>query len=408
MPSNPNRRYRAAAALSAVSLTVTGALAGAMTTSAEAGVDAAASTSSSTSAAAAKQKTSLTVLPPISQFGKKPAAAKKAKTVVTATFTPAKKGRPVSLYVKSGGWKKVATTKTTQFGIADFTIPTKKGATYKATAASYRGLPAITAKPAKNTWKSADFTDEFGGSALSAEWAQRQPFYNPAGLRNCAKGDPSASVVSGGTLRLSVLLDPARTAEKCAAKKADGSTLGSFAYRLNGHISTDGNHDFKFGVAAARIKFQKEKGGHTSFWLQPTSYNPDATSAKTDGAEVDIIEWFGQGGRQSGLTSFIYEPTPKGPKKTGGFLKQQDRFLANKKDAWYKNYHVFSVEWTPKHYVFRIDSKVSAVITNGISHVPQYPILSLLSSDYELANAPGDAKSLPQHSYVDWMQIWEY
>jgi hypothetical protein len=40
--------------------------------------------------------------------------------------------------------------------------------------------------------------------------------------------------------------------------------------------------------------------------------------------------------------------------------------------------------------------------------VPQYPILSLLSSDYELANAPGDAKSLPQHSYVDWMQIWEY
>ena len=35
-----------------------------------------------------------------------------------------------------------------------------------------------------------------------------------------------------------------------------------------------------------------------------------------------------------------------------------------------------------------------------------FPILSLLSSDYELENLGSESK-LPQHSFVDWMQIWE-
>ena len=212
--------------------------------------------------------------------------------------------------------------------------------------------------------------------------------------------------VTGGALRLSVLADPARAAESCTALRGDGSVIGQFKYRLNGHISTNGNHDFRYGVAAARMKFQKERGQHASFWLQPTEYKPEATTAKVGGAEVDIIEWFGEGGKQSGLTSFIYHPSKKGPVKVGGFLKGQDNFLASKKDSWFKGYHVFSVEWTPKSYVFRIDGKVSATITVGISEMKQYPILSLLSSDYELENLGSESK-LPQHSYVDWMQIWE-
>ena len=38
--------------------------------------------------------------------------------------------------------------------------------------------------------------------------------------------------------------------------------------------------------------------------------------------------------------------------------------------------------------------------------VPQYPILSLLSSDYELKNLGGEDR-LPQHMYVDWMAMWQ-
>ena len=213
--------------------------------------------------------------------------------------------------------------------------------------------------------------------------------------------------MNGGALRLSVMADPARAAETCTALRGDGTVIGQYKYRLNGHISTDGNHDFRYGVAAARMKFQKEPGQHASFWLQPTVPNYEATTAKKGGAEVDIIEWFGEGGKQSGLTSFIYHPSTKGPVKVGGFLKQQDRFLASKKDAWCKGYHVFSVEWTPKSYVFRIDGRVSADDHRG--HLrgeavpdPEPALLRLRAGEPRQARA-----SCPQHSYVDWMQIWE-
>ena len=47
--------------------------------------------------------------------------------------------------------------------------------------------------------------------------------------------------------------------------------------------------------------------------------------------------------------------------------------------------------------------------TSGISAQPQYPILSLLSSDYELSKLPDrdEKKNLPQTMYVDWIRTWQ-
>jgi beta-glucanase (GH16 family) len=359
------------------------------------------------SASAAKQKATISALPAIAQPGSGTAKARKAKAAVAVELKPVRKNRPVVLQRKAGGgWKTAGRTKTTAAGLAEFTVPTKK-ARYRAVAAAYRGLSPVTTKTVSSAqWGKADWTDEFGGSRLASDWSHRALEYNPAGLRNCAKGDPSAATVTKGALRLSVLADPARAAETCTAYRGDGKKIGQFKYRLNGHVSTQGRYDFKYGVAAARMKFQKSKGQHTSFWLQPTTLRPAATTAARGGAEIDVIEWFGAGGKQSGLTSFIYMPSTKGPVKVGGFLKQQDRFLSSKKDDWWKRYHVFSVEWNKKAYIFRIDGKETARITKGISKVSQYPILSQLSSDYELPNL-GSESRLPQHSYVDWIQVWE-
>ena len=41
-----------------------------------------------------------------------------------------------------------------------------------------------------------------------------------------------------------------------------------------------------------------------------------------------------------------------------------------------------------------------------MSGTPQYLILSLLSSDYELPLLGGEDR-LPQHMYVDWAAFWE-
>ncbi len=352
------------------------------------------------------QKATISVLPPISQAGKGTASTKKAQIVVSASFKPIRTNRPVVLMRKAGsGWKQAARTRLTKAGLAEFSVPNTK-ASYRGRALPFKGLATVSTQAVRTgTWGTPDFRDEFAGSSLSGNWSHRVGVYNPAGLRTCAKGSPDAVAVTGGALRLSVLEDPDRT-DRCAAKRADGSTIGTFDYRLNGHVSSDGKQDFTYGVAAARMKFHKRRGQHASFWLQPTTIRSGATTAAAGGSEIDIIEWFGDGGPGNGLASFIYHPSTQGPVKVGGNIVHANSYLDGLSDRWWTQYHVFSVEWTRKAYIFRIDGRETWRTTAGISRQPQYPILSLLSSDYELEDL-GSKRFLPQHMYVDWMQFWE-
>ncbi len=345
----------------------------------------------------AKTRISIQVLPQISQYGKKVSNPNSAKAAVAVKVRGARTGSKVLLQVKSGSaWKKAGKAFTDRKGLAEFTT----AATRSGKAVELRAkVGKVTSKSVSNEkWLDPMYTDEFSGSTLSDQWKHRIPDYNTEGFRACSKGGPEAVNVGGGSVRLSVIKDPYRS-DLCTAKQ-DGRVLGKYAYRLNGHIATEDKVSFKYGVAAARMKFQQMRGQHASFWLQPDSDEPG-------GAEIDVIEYFGKGAAKGGLTSFTYHRDSKNKLvKTGDWLKDSDRFLANKRDAWYKAYHVFSVEWTPRAYIFRIDGKESYRSTKGISNQPEFPILSLLSSDYEIPNIGSD-KKLPQHSYVDWVRIWQ-
>ena len=85
------------------------------------------------------------------------------------------------------------------------------------------------------------------------------------------------------------------------------------------------------------------------------------------------------------MSSAVHAPLPDGDKiQYGGPVAKPDRFLASRSDAWWRNYHVFSVEWTPTEYVFRISGHEVWRTDQGISHDPEFLILSMLSSDFEL------------------------
>ena len=62
-------------------------------------------------------------------------------------------------------------------------------------------------------------------------------------------------------------------------------------------------------------------------------------------------------------------------------------------DAFWKRFHVFSVEWSPDGYVFRVDSKRIFETHEAVSKRQQYLVLSMLSSDWELPKL--DRKTLP-------------
>ena len=353
---------------------------------------------------AAAQQARVVVLPQVVQQGRWAADADAAKAAITATVTPLRVGRPVRLQVlRDYAWHTVATVRTDERGRAELAAAATvdgQPATYRVRAQAFRGLARVTSDPVTTErWLEPTWTDEFSGSALSPDWNHRGQTYERESLRRCSKGDPRAVRVSGGTVRLSVLADPDELSE--CPTRVRGKVVGSYAHRLNGHIGTQGAFSFRYGVAAARVKFHRLRGQHGSFWLQPVG----GMHPGSPGHEIDVIEYFGDNHPRGGLTTFIHRYEGSRVVRTGARVTDHASFLNGRRDGWSKGFHVFSVEWTPRRLVFRIDGKEAWRTSGGISSAPQFPILSLLASDYEIPKMKDH--QLPQHMYVDWVRVWE-
>ncbi|MBE7325559.1 glycoside hydrolase family 16 protein [Nocardioides sp. Y6] len=356
------------------------------------------------------KKVTVRVLPQIAQPGGRTAKSAKAKSAVLVQVKP-KRATAVTLQAKAGKkWKKVGSATTDRRGQHVFHAAAKRGGK----AATYRVAVGKKTSKAESTerWLTSKFTDEFNGKKLSDSWEHRKQYRDPLSSRACSRGAKNAVKVKGGVVRLSVLKDKSAKKKKCRAV-SDGKKQ-KFNYRLNGHIGTQSSVSFKYGFAAARVKFPRAQGQHGSFWLQPVAPDPHTANPKQAGAEIDIIESFGANAGPKGsmgLSSFTYHRIGKirngtyNSVKTGGYLKNVPSVLG-KKDDVFKRYHVFSVEWTPKSYVFRIDGKETWRSKKGVSGTEQYAILSLLSSDWELGRARSE-KKINEQMQVDWMRIWE-
>lgn len=326
-----------------------------------------------------------TVLPQIAAAGEDTEKSTDAKFVVDAKIKGAEAGREVELQVADGDdWEVEDTAETDDKGRVSLTTDAAKDLRVVSDGDTPVGIHLST-----DDAPAATFVDEFdkAGELDDAVWGTRDQGY--AGVRMCSRASDDAAAIVDGALRLSVLNDPDRGA--CRSK-------GKFDYRLNGHIGSA--YSFVYGYAAARIRFQDLRGQHGSFWLQ--GFGPKPTgSAKVTGAEIDVIEYFGDDHPSGGLTSFVYWNATKKGKTAGGWIDDAEQYG----DDWSSKYHVFSVEWTPKKYVFRIDGQVTNTISQGVSGQPEYLILSLLSSDYELQQLGGE-DNLPQDMDVDWVKVW--
>ena len=353
---------------------------------------------------------SIRLLPQIAQPSRRVASPANAKIVVLTTVTP-KRRTSVTLQVKAGKkWKKVSSATTGRNGQHVFLAAPKqrgKSASYRVRVGKRASKPASTSR-----WLKPSFSDAFNGTALGKGWNHRSTDYNTT-TRKCSRGDSRAVRVQDGTVRLSVLKDPSRQ-DKCTAMRA-GKSTGKYAYRLNGHIGTQSSYAFTYGFAAARVKFPKESGQHAAFWLQVDKPDLRTINPKINGSEIDVIESYGMNAgnvdKSLGLTTGVQRySTLNGKTVThpdGGWVKNSAQYLTGKKDSFDGAYHVFSVEWSPEYYIYRVDGKEYWRTHKGISGTAQFPVLSILSSDYEIYRLKGDTKKLPQHMYVDWLQVWE-
>lgn len=340
------------------------------------------------------QSVSVQVLPQLASTGVSPQPAAVALSTVTAVFSPVVVGRTAILQAKDGKqWVEVARSVQDGAGRVSFNAPYLRSgtpATYRVVAPKDTSGAEVTSATARtDAWGSPILSDEFSGTALSAPWDHRYQGYDVPS-RRCSKTDASAARVGGGVLALSVIDDPAR--DDLCTFTAGGQEQSTF-YRLNGHVGTQGRFAYKYGVAAARVRFQEARGQHGAFWMQPagTGY----------GAEIDVIEWFGTG--SVGLVTGVWDYTSGTQTRVaGGVVPDQASYGTD----WAGTYHVFSVEWTPTEYVFRIDGREVLRTTAGVAQTEEYLILSLLVANYE-ANKLPSPDSLPQSMNVDWVRVWQ-
>lgn len=343
----------------------------------------------------------LDLFPGIDQPGRKP--EKSRDHVATATVKPASPGGEVLLQQRrGGGWKTISRAQQDGEGVSSYALTptTGEGSTaYRAEVVNPDGA-RVRSKPESTSWTTI-FREEFDGTSLdTSKWGYRSVgVYDLNDDKRCATSDPQAVVTSGGALTLQVRRDPNRAAERCVTPDN-----GTFDYYLNGRIDTEATFGFTYGLAAARVKFQRGPGQHAAFWLQRAGVPTVPGNPGVSGAEIDV-EYFGEGTKDGGLGTFVHYVGPQGDTiKLGRLLRGVTNALPPG-DAWWKRYHVFSVEWTASEYVIRIDGREVFRTNEGVSGVEEFLILSLSTKDWELKKL--DTSTLPSEMKVDWVRVWQ-
>jgi hypothetical protein len=341
------------------------------------------------------------VLPPVAQPGGEPADPVRGAALV-AHVDPASPGTDVVFEraVRGGGWREVGRDVQDGGGVA--------------TLAVRRGLYRVSTEADGRTWSSRpvrarrwrpDFEDTFSGSRLdTAVWNdQEREHETTLAPRSCALVDPGARSVGGGVLHLGVALDPARAGWPCDYDWK--GSVGRSPYLLTTQVATENTYHVQYGTIAARIKPQRADGMHSAFWMLPRD-SRFVTDDPAQGAEIDIMEFWGDTGRRAEtIGSFVTWHGPGWSSLShGGKFPAARRSLGPDRE-WWQEFHVFSVEWTPEEYVFRVDGREHYRESRAVTQVPGYLVLSMLAADYELEDL--DAADLDDTAEVDWVQVWE-
>lgn len=324
-------------------------------------------------------------------------------TPIATQFSPAREGRPVTLRrYSAGAWTTIGTARQDEGGRAAFLVSVPAGDTrrYQAVTASSRGAAAVgTTNRTVSAWRKV-FADEFSGDTLDeSKWSFRQLGLR-YGRRLCAENSVDSVAVSGGELNLSVLQLPLAEREMAALE------CPSTEFE-NGMVGTQGKFDFTYGVIAAKARFPRGKGQHGGIWSQTTRRHAVLGDPAVSGAEIDIAEYFGDGSAGGGLSHLVHwrDKDAAGAeilRSVGGVRDSRD-LLRDGRD-WSDDFHVYSVEWTPTQYIFRVDGNETFRTNRGVSNTAQYVVLSLLTSDWEL---PQLQVSQLNPMSVDWVRVYQ-
>lgn len=130
----------------------------------------------------------------------------------------------------------------------------------------------------------------------------------------------------------------------------------------------------KYGYFECRCRLQQTSGWWSAFWMQSPMIGASLNAADS-GTELDIMECF-KPGDIIAHNAF-----------TGGYgLDMKRASVGGKKGLDVVQWHTFGMLWTPESYTFYIDGEEDGVITEHISHIPEFILISTEVKGYRHAN----------------------
>jgi beta-glucanase (GH16 family) len=162
---------------------------------------------------------------------------------------------------------------------------------------------------------------------------------------------------------------------------------------LDGCVRTRGKYEHAQGYYVARVRFQKQPGHWSAFWLYNSCVGKIGNEGR-DGTEIDIMEkpWL-DGRVQHALHWDGYGKSHK----SKGHVAQVPGVM----DGW----HTFSIWWKTDEYVFYVDGKETwRTDAGGVCQVPLYIKLSDEIGDW--AGDIGQA-TLPDDFRVDYVRVYD-
>lgn len=225
------------------------------------------------------------------------------------------------------------------------------------------------------------FVEDFDGDTINTDlWD-----YSPHGLRrpsdyeNKPENDtfwcPSMVSVSGGELKIKSSQGAQCEQGICShnARFSGGIETRRASVNNQGAITpVEDIFSQAFGYYEARVKFPKEEGVWSAFWLQSNTQGQMGNGGE-DGTEIDIYE-----------SAFIRNPKRMGHAllwdgyAAGSQVKGYLNDFPNITKNFYDGYHTFALKWTPWYYIFYIDGVATwATDAGGVSKVPAFVRLTV-------------------------------
>ncbi len=192
--------------------------------------------------------------------------------------------------------------------------------------------------------------DNFDGQSLDLNnWYHRIP-----GVRHDGFNDETTVSVNNGNLFIKVYSD----------------TINGVIKHHAGMIAT--KKEWRYGKFEVRASFVNKHGSWSAFWLQSATMGNPIGNPQAAGMEIDVVETLSNDGRvHHNLHWDGY-----------GTAHKQAGVITSDLGANSGNYHVYTLEWTPKYYKFSVDGQATWTYSAVISQRSEYIIFSSEVKNY--------------------------